>query len=999
MCADTAKTSFECRWTDRPIKVDGKLDDAAWKHAELIDHFYLPWLQDKARPSKTATKARLLWDREYLYFAAELEDADLYADIKQHDGETWYNDVFELFFKPADDKPGYYEFQVNAAGTVMDMFLPRRNAGGTRRFIGDRDFHIDAKVQRNGTLNKWQDTDKGWTVEGRIPWRDFLVTGGRPAVDESWKFALCRYDYSVDFEGPELSTCAPLKSKRHPDFHLHEDYATLTFRGPDNESASRPYGIENWSPVTTSRVQGSPEPPLPYTTERILPELRPNFPVYMATEPGSSRIYFIDQSRAYAATRLCRTKDDPASGEYEVLLDFEKALAYSLCFHPRFKENGYIYVGANSSWKKGELKKSRITRYTIDRGSAHALDAKSKKTIIEWESDGHNGVAIAFGLDGMLYVTSGDGTSDSDMNLKGQGLDHLLAKVLRIDVDHTDADKMYSVPDDNPFVGQEGIVPETWAYGFRNPWRITVDPKTGHIWVGNNGQDLWEQAYLVEKGANYGWSVFEGSHPFYPTRKLGPHPVSKPTVEHPHSESRSLTGGVVYYGSRLPELNGAYIYGDHSTGKIWGVKHDGKKLVWSRELADTPFNITAFALDADGELLIADHRGNDEGGFHTLVPNKQSTDDHTKFPRRLSESGLFDSIHEHQMADGLIRYSVNSPLWSDGAIKARWIALPPTMIENGKEVPARIDLRTNRGWNFPDNTVLVKSFGLEMTEGDPASQKWIETRFLTKQQGEWVGYSYAWNDEQTDGQLVENDGRDHDFEIRTADGGVTKQAWRYPSRTECMVCHSRAANFVLGPTTLQMNKDHDYGGVVDNQLRVLEKLGVLRVNWKSDFLADFRKRLEREGTSRSDIDKQINQMTASRNQRGAGVSTLLIKSPEEYDALVDPYDAAAKLDLRARSYLHANCSVCHIEAGGGNAQMNLEYAATREKLNIFDVPPLHHKFSIDNARLVAPGDPDHSVLLHRVSIRDRGQMPQLATSIVDERAVEMLRDWIRSLKD
>ena len=992
--------SFECRWTEKPVKIDGVADEGDWKRAEVIDRFYLPWLREKQLPAKTATKARLLWDRQFLYFFAEMEDSDLYADIKQNDGETWYNDVFELFFKPAEDKSGYYEFQVNAAGTKMDMFLPRRNSGGFRRFIADQKFHIDVKVKTNGTLNKWQDKDKGWNVEGRIPWRDFLATGGRPAVDEEWKFALCRYDYSVDFEGPELSTCAPLKSKRFADFHHHEDYAKLVFRGPESKSGAQAFGIEDWSPVKNSRVVGSPEPPLPYTTERALAKLRPDYPVFMMTEAKSGQLYFIDQPRAYASTRLCRTKGDPASGEFEELLKFDNAVAYSACFHPEFEKNGFIYIGANAAWEKDEPKTCRVIRYTIGRESPFALDRDSATTIIEWESNGHNGAAVAFGLDGMLYITTGDGTSDSDDNITGQGLDHLLAKLLRIDIDRPDDGREYSVPADNPFVGQDGVVPETWAYGFRNPWRISVDPKQGHIWVGNNGQDLWEQAYLVEKGANYGWSVYEGSHPFYLTRKMGPHPLTKPTVEHSHSESRSLTGGVVYYGKRLPDLRGAYIYGDHSTGKIWGVKHNGEKVTWSRELADTPFSITAFAIDADGELLIADHRSGGEGGFHTLVPNDKPAHDHKAFPRKLSESGLFDEVKGHKMATGLIPYSVNSPLWSDGAFKGRWIALPPTMMKGDKEIPVHIDFGHNRAWNLPEKTVLVKSFGFEMKEGDAESRRWIETRFLTKQNDEWVGYTYAWNDEQTEGFLVERDGRDQNFEIRTDEGNIRTQHWRYPSRTECMVCHSRAAKYVLGLTTLQMNKKHDYGHVVDHQLSVLERLGVLRLNWKSELLADFRKAREADGLEKAEIEKQINAMTTTRNQRGAvGSSRLLSKPPQEYDALVNPYDESADLDKRARSYLHANCSACHIKAGGGNAQMELEFVTDRDKMNIFDVKPLHHRFGIDDARLIAPGSPERSVLLHRVAIRERGQMPQLGTAIVDEPAVEMLKEWIRSLKE
>lgn len=227
-------TEFECRWAEGKIVIDGKADEPAWGKAQVIDQFGLPWLGDEARPPKTATKARLLWDRDYVYFFAEMQDSDIYADVTEHDGMTWDNDVFELFFKPKDDQPGYYEFQVNAAGTIMDMFLPRRGSGGYRRFKSDGVFHIDAKVSLAGTLNRWEDQDTGWSVEGRIAWKDFQRTGGRPAEDDRWKFALCRYDYSVEFEGPELSTCAPLKS-RPASFHNHEEYAVLRFVGANGQ--------------------------------------------------------------------------------------------------------------------------------------------------------------------------------------------------------------------------------------------------------------------------------------------------------------------------------------------------------------------------------------------------------------------------------------------------------------------------------------------------------------------------------------------------------------------------------------------------------------------------------------------------------------------------------------------------------------------------------------------------------------------------------------------
>jgi hypothetical protein len=221
-------TAFECRFTDKPIAITGKGTDPAWKNAQVIDRFGLPWLGAKARPAKTKTATRLLWDREYLYFFADMEDHDLYATIKEHNGNLWFNDVIELFLKPAEDKPGYYEFQVNAAGAVLDCYFPRRNAGGFDRFKNDTTFHIDAKVALRGTLNDWTDRDDGWSAEGKIPWSDFKRTGGRPKSGAAWKFAFCRFDYSVDFEGPELSTCAPLTKAS---FHQFEDYATLKFVG------------------------------------------------------------------------------------------------------------------------------------------------------------------------------------------------------------------------------------------------------------------------------------------------------------------------------------------------------------------------------------------------------------------------------------------------------------------------------------------------------------------------------------------------------------------------------------------------------------------------------------------------------------------------------------------------------------------------------------------------------------------------------------------------
>src|SRR5262249_27905600 len=185
---------------------------------------------DAARMARTATKAKLLWDREYLYFFAEMEDSDLFAEVKEHDGDTWNDDVFELFFLPDRTKPGYYEFQINAAGTKFDAFYPKRDSATFQKDKSAAEFHIDAKVKRSVTRNKRADPNQRWSVEGRIPWTDFLRTGGRPEPGETWGLNLCRYDYNRAWEKPELSCVAPIKKpKIGPFFHQTEDYAAVTF--------------------------------------------------------------------------------------------------------------------------------------------------------------------------------------------------------------------------------------------------------------------------------------------------------------------------------------------------------------------------------------------------------------------------------------------------------------------------------------------------------------------------------------------------------------------------------------------------------------------------------------------------------------------------------------------------------------------------------------------------------------------------------------------------
>ncbi len=694
-------------------------------------------------------------------------------------------------------------------------------------------------------------------------------------------------------------------------------------------------------PWTESRMVGSPDPPLPYRVVRAYEKLPLFAPVYLRPEPGTDRIFFVDHKGDWKEPGGLRYFTDNAEADSSKPLIALDRLVYGFCFHPKYRENKHLYLITNGPMSESN-KQNRISRFTVSDSAdvPGELKADDELVILEWDSNGHNGGDIAFGPDGYLYCPTGDGTSDSDTLATGQGLNDLLAVMLRLDVDHPTADKPYSIPPDNPFINVADARPEIWAYGFRNPWRMDYDHESNQLWLGQNGQDLWEQVYLIRRGENYGWSVQEGGHPFYVERPKGAEPIVAPMADRHHSESRSLTGGVVYRGSKLPDLVGCFIYGDYSTGKIWAIRHDGTKVTFHREIADTTLQIAGFSMNAAGELLVVDHAG----GFYRLEP--MPPQEPTSFPRRLSETGLFASVAEHRLLPAVIPYSVNVQLWSDGAHKERWLAVP------GEE---KIDYTSTRGWNFPNGSVLVKSFSLENVAGQPETRRWIETRLMVRQQNEWVGYSYRWNEEQTDAELLDSGSVDVEFEIQdpAAEGGVRKQSWHYPSRAECMVCHSRAVNYVLGLSEHQMNREHDYGSEKFNQIQMLSELGMF--------------------------------------------TKPLPKPVEELTRLSDPFDKSVDLKQRAASYLHANCSNCHVEAGGGNAQFSVEIDAKPEQAKLIDVKPVHTGFELQDARLVAPGSPERSLLFHRMQRRGHGQMPPLGTSLVDKPAVELIREWILQL--
>ena len=330
-------------------------------------------------------------------------------------------------------------------------------------------------------------------------------------------------------------------------------------------------------PWTTSRVHGSPEPPEPYRVERIFPKLTFAAPLDAMLIPGTERLVIVEQFG-----RLFSIPNDPNCAQADLFADLkqydpEAVESYGIAFHPQFAKNrlAFVWVNLDLHGKRNREDGTRIVRFHVTEDNPPRLDLASAQTIFSWLSGGHNGGNVRFGPDGMLYISTGDaGTPDPpDPFATGQDISDVLSSVLRIDVDRADPGKAYGIPKDNPFVATPGARGEVWAYGLRNPWRLSFDSKNGALWVGDVGWELWEMIYRVERGGNYGWSITEGSRQdVRPDRVRGPTPILPPVVAHSHTEAASITGGEVYYGKKLPELNGAYIYGDWQVGTFWALR-------------------------------------------------------------------------------------------------------------------------------------------------------------------------------------------------------------------------------------------------------------------------------------------------------------------------------------------------------------------------------------------------------------------------------------------
>jgi uncharacterized repeat protein (TIGR03806 family) len=676
------------------------------------------------------------------------------------------------------------------------------------------------------------------------------------------------------------------------------------------------------------------------------PKLKLEFPVVLVPAQGTNRLF-----AGELKGRIFSFPNDPDCAKGDLALDLGKlhselSALYGLIFHPEYNKTRYVYVCyvLRNDLPDGSV----VSRFTVSRTDPPVIDPKSEKVILTFWSGGHNGGCLAFGKDGFLYISTGDGAGPSppDTKMTGQDCSDLLSSILRIDVDHAEPGKPYSIPADNPFVKLEGVRPEIWAFGFRNPWKMSIDRSTGDLWVGDVGWELWELIDKVERGGNYGWSVVEGPQPVHVEGKRGPAPILPTTKVHPHSEAASITGGYVYRGTALPELAGAYIYGDYQTGIIWALRSQVGAVTWQKELARTPLHLAAFGETNDGELLLVDHDRTHQ--IYRLTPNADTAATQN-FPRRLSETGLFASVREERPAAGVLPYEVNSKLWSDGVTALRFLAIPGT---------GKIGLDGQGTWQFPEGSVLARTVSRELDPGKPASRRRLETQVLHLETGAWRPYSYLWNDSQDDAVLVGPLGASRPIDIGKGTVNADRN-YRVHARSECVLCHNpwvekKTTAFgtqsasPLGVSTAQMNRPSARSEVKANQLTVLYDEGLL--SWTPD--------------------------------------------PANLPSLVDPYDESADLDRRARSYLQTNCSHCHQFNAGGTANIALGFEVTLPETKTVGIRPIQGTFGISGAMIVAPGDPSGSVLYYRMSKLGGGRMPRAGSNQVDERATRMIHDWI-----
>ena len=730
---------------------------------------------------------------------------------------------------------------------------------------------------------------------------------------------------------------------------------------------------------TTVKMPLIPGVATEYTVEReAFPGVSFENPVAIVSAPGeSNRLYVVERAGRIV---LLRDLNQPVK---EVFLDISARVNSNytetetgaegltcVAFHPNHAQNGYFYVVY--TWRSGGTNYNRLSRF--QKSSSDRGDAGSEFVMIEQPDTGygHNFNDVKFGPDGYLYVAvgdEGDGRGRGDEYGNSQRIDKdFFSAIMRLDIDlnrssnsanaHPALKGGYKIPSDNPFVNAtqfNGVAvdpakvrTEFWAVGFRNPWRLFFD-EDGTLYAGDVGLHGREEINIVRRGENYGWAFREGVSL---GSALGNPPagvrLTAPVVEYPHGsgtmEGNCVIGGVVYRGSKLPDLYGAYVFGDYVTGSIWSMRHNGTTSTEWKKIAGL-FDVAAFGIDPrNGDVLVCKDKINGPGGYGIYRLEAKIGAGQSQVPATLADTGLFLDVRSLTPAAGVVGYAVNSPLWSDGADKMRWFGIL------GSAANEKISVSREGNWTFPPGTFWVKHFELEMEKGNPASRKRIETRVLVKNNSVSgiYGVTYRWGSSMENATLVPDEGATETFEIR--EGATTRlQTWRYPSRSECLACHTPAGGHALGFNTAQLNREVRYPLSRTNQVIALRNAGYT------------------DGP-------QDNLHTLAR--------------------LVAIEDAQWSREYRVRSYLAVNCANCHNPEGVERARWDGRITTSLPNMKMIRGELLDSFGSASN-RVVVPGDPSKSVLLTRMKTLGEGHMPPLGSTVVHQEAVQLIEGWIR----